>query len=197
MLQGCVTPAPATTKPPPGHTTLAPLDVQAHGMPSSTAGSAARGPSDQPTPTGRPDNGTSPGSPHVRRPFTCPPSSNSMYVTRYMVIGSLVGASQQDPLRQRTDHRELQDLADHAYRLPATTRNVHHDDRGRRRSTLLSHRVNNAHCVPAPRLCRSAPVGLRVAATMDRQALHDCAATSTARGRPTPAARSTPLRSSP
>ena len=57
------------------------------------AGSTARDQSDQPTPTGRPDNGTSPGSPYVRTPFTCPPSSNSIYVTRCMVISSLVGAT--------------------------------------------------------------------------------------------------------
>jgi hypothetical protein len=92
MLQGCVTASARYDETTAWSHHLAPLDIQAHGC-LTTAGSAASGPSDQPTPTGRPDNGTSPGSPHVRRPFTCPPSSNSTYVTRCMVIGSLVGAT--------------------------------------------------------------------------------------------------------
>src|SRR5664279_412404 len=54
---------------------------------------ADQGPLDQPTPTGADVNGTSPASTYVRKNFACPSSSNSMYVTRCMVINSLVGGT--------------------------------------------------------------------------------------------------------
>jgi hypothetical protein len=81
----------------------------------------------------------------------------------------------QHPLRHRTDHCKLQDLADHAHRLPATTRYVHYNDRSRRRSAFLSRRVNSPPGIrpvihdptleewsyPVPVSCRLSPAGIR------------------------------------
>jgi hypothetical protein len=49
---------------------------------------------------------------------------------------------QQDPVFDRTDHSEPQNLTDPPHRLPSTTRNIHHNNLNRNR-TLLRNRLNN------------------------------------------------------
>ena len=44
---------------------------------------------------------------------------------------------QQDPLHHRANHRELQDLAHHAHRLPPSARHLRHNNLSRRRPTFL------------------------------------------------------------
>ena len=55
-------------------------------------------------------------------------------------------AGQQDPLRHRAGHRQLQDLADHAHRLPPAAGNIRRNHLNSHRATLLHVAVNNPHC---------------------------------------------------
>ena len=48
-----------------------------------------------------------------------------------------------DPMGHRTGHRQLQDLANSAHRLPPTGRNIRHDHLNRRGPALLRNSVNN------------------------------------------------------
>jgi hypothetical protein len=51
-------------------------------------------------------------------------------------------ADQQGPLHHRTDHRQLQNVAHHAHRLPPTARHLRRNHFSGNRSTLLRSRVN-------------------------------------------------------
>src|ERR1700733_9320312 len=54
---------------------------------------------------------------------------------------------QQNPLENRTNDREPEDLENPPHRLPPTTRNLHRHHQRRHRTTILSDRVNKPPCV--------------------------------------------------
>src|SRR5207248_3321675 len=54
---------------------------------------------------------------------------------------------QQNPLENRTNDREPEDLENPPYRLPPTTRNLYRHHQRRHRTTVLPDRLNKPHCV--------------------------------------------------
>jgi hypothetical protein len=59
-------------------------------------------------------------------------------------------ADQQNSLRHRTDNRQLQDLENHAHRLPSPHCNIRDDHLNRNRLALLHDRLNNPPCLCPP-----------------------------------------------